>query len=46
MTLNMLRTHFGQDIYSSWFRDLEFESFGGKVVTFSVPVKFVRNWVQ
>lgn len=46
MTHNLLLRHFGQDIYSSWFKALEFESFDGKVVTFSFPVKFVRNWVQ
>ncbi|HEY8194245.1 MAG TPA: chromosomal replication initiator protein DnaA [Hyphomicrobium sp.] len=42
----MLRAQLGEEIYSSWFKSLEFEAFDGRVVKVSVPVKFVRNWIQ
>jgi chromosomal replication initiator protein len=42
----MLRAQLGEDIYSSWFGTMEFESFDGRVVRTSVPVKFLQNWIQ
>ena len=42
----LLRAQLGEEIYSSWFKSLEFESFDGRIVKVSVPVKFVRNWIQ
>jgi len=42
----MLKARLGDEIYSSWFKSLEFESFDGRIVKVSVPVKFVRNWIQ
>ena len=42
----MLRARLGEDIYTSWFNALEFDHFDGRVVTVSVPVKFLRNWIQ
>jgi chromosomal replication initiator protein len=42
----MLRTRLGEDIYKAWFNALEFDSFEGKTVKVSVPVKFLRNWIQ
>jgi chromosomal replication initiator protein len=42
----MLKARLGDEIYSSWFKSLEFESFDGRIVRVSVPVKFVRNWIQ
>jgi len=42
----LLRARLGDDIYSSWFNALEFESFDGRTVRVSVPVKFLRNWIQ
>ena len=42
----MLRVRLGEDIYSSWFASLEFEEFDGRVVRASVPVKFLKNWIQ
>src|SRR2546423_12745257 len=42
----MLRVRFGEDIYSSWFASMEFENFDGRVVRASVPVKFLKNWIQ
>jgi chromosomal replication initiator protein len=42
----MLRAQLGEDIFTSWFNALEFESFDGTTVQVSVPVKFLRNWIQ
>jgi len=42
----MLRARLGDDIFSSWFHALEFEGFEGKTVKVSVPVKFLRTWIQ
>src|SRR4029078_6430147 len=42
----MLRVVFGAYIYSSWFACMGFESFDGRVVHVSVPVKFLKNWIQ
>jgi len=42
----MLRARLGDDIFTSWFNALEYESFEGGVARFSVPVKFLRTWIQ
>jgi chromosomal replication initiator protein len=42
----MLRARLGEDIYTSWFNSMEFQDFDGKTVRVSVPVKFLRNWIQ
>jgi chromosomal replication initiator protein len=42
----LLRVRLGEDIYSSWFASMEFENFDGRVVRASVPVKFLKNWIQ
>lgn len=42
----MLRARLGEDIYSSWFNALEFDTFDGRTLVASVPVKFLRNWIQ
>lgn len=42
----MLRARLGDDIFTSWFNALEFENFEGSTVKFSVPVKFLRTWIQ
>lgn len=42
----MLRAQLGEDIFTSWFNALEFDAFDGKTVQVSVPVKFLRNWIQ
>ncbi len=42
----MLRKRLGEDVYTSWFNALEFERFEDGVVEVSVPVKFLRNWIQ
>lgn len=43
---SMLRARLGEEIFTSWFNALEFDSFDGKTVRMSVPVKFLRNWIQ
>ena len=42
----MLKAQLGEDIYSSWFNAMEFDSFDGRLVKVSVPVKFLRTWIQ
>lgn len=42
----LLKATLGEEIYNSWFKSMEFESFDGRLVKVSVPVKFVRNWIQ
>lgn len=42
----MLRSQLGEDIYVSWFKALEFDDFDGKTVKVSVPVVFLRKWIQ
>lgn len=42
----MLRARLGEDVFANWFTALEFESFDGRLVKTSVPVKFLRNWIQ
>lgn len=42
----MLKAQLGDDIYSSWFNAMELEDFDGKIVKVSVPVKFLRTWIQ
>lgn len=42
----MLRAQLGEDIFTSWFNAMEFESFDGSTVQVSVPVKFLKNWIQ
>ena len=42
----VLRARLGEDIYKSWFASMEFEAFDGRVVRATVPVKFLKNWIQ
>lgn len=42
----MLRARLGDETFTSWFNALEFDDFDGKTVRVSVPVKFLRNWIQ
>jgi chromosomal replication initiator protein len=42
----MLRARLGEDIYTSWFAAMEFDSFDGRVVRATVPVKFLKSWIQ
>lgn len=42
----ILRARLGEDIFSSWFATMEFDSFDGRVVRVTVPVKFLKSWIQ
>ena len=42
----MLKARLGREIYDSWFTAMEFDSFDGRTLKVSVPVKFVRNWIH
>jgi chromosomal replication initiator protein len=42
----MLRARLGEDVFSTWFNTLELDAREGGTVRFSVPVKFLRNWIQ
>ncbi len=41
-----LRANLGEDVYSSWFGSLEFAAFEGGTLTVTVPVKFLKNWLE
>ena len=41
-----LRSELGEDVFSSWFGRMEFESVEKAAVRFSVPTRFLRNWIQ
>ncbi len=40
-----LKAELGDDVYSSWFNALEFQTFDGRTLKVSVPVKFLQNWI-
>jgi len=42
----LLRKRLGEEVYSSFFNAIEFDSFENGVVVASVPVKFLRNWIR
>jgi len=42
----LLRAKLGEDVYTSWFHSLEVGGYADGVVEASVPVKFLRNWIQ
>lgn len=41
-----LRTELGEDVFSSWFARVEFESGDGASVNLSVPTRFLKSWIQ
>lgn len=41
-----LRLRVGPDTFDSWFHAMQFERFDGQTITVSVPVKFLRTWVE
>ena len=42
----VLLARLGDEVYKSWFGALEFQSFDGSLLKVTVPVKFLRNWIQ
>jgi chromosomal replication initiator protein len=41
-----LKAKLGDDVFTNWFGTLEFVSYDDTSVQVSVPVKFLRNWIQ
>ena len=41
-----LRFELGEDVFTSWFGRMEFESVDKEVVRLSVPTRFLRKWIQ
>jgi chromosomal replication initiator protein len=41
-----LRNILGEEVFSSWFRTMEFRSFDGEKLVVTLPTKFLKNWVQ
>lgn len=41
-----LRVAYGDDIYSSWFKGIEYENCVASIVELSTPTAFVRHWNQ
>src|SRR5581483_8654538 len=41
-----LRERLGDEVYFSWFRALEVEAFDGQTVHVSVPVRFIKRWIE
>ncbi len=42
----LLKARLGDEIFNSWFNSLEIEACENNIVRASVPVKFLRNWIQ
>jgi chromosomal replication initiator protein len=41
-----LKANLGEDVYSSWFTALEFASFENGTLVATVPVKFLKTWLE
>lgn len=41
-----LRALLGREVYDSWCASLRLESMGGGKLVFSVPTRFLQNWLQ
>ncbi len=42
----MLRVRLGDDVYTSWFERLSYDRLSGSTLQTSVPVKFLKSWIQ
>lgn len=42
----LLRARLGEEVFTSWFNALEVNRVKGRTVEVSVPVKFLRSWIQ
>jgi chromosomal replication initiator protein len=42
----LLKARLGDDIYTSWFASMEFDQFDGRTVRATVPVQFLKSWIQ
>lgn len=41
-----LRAQLGEDVFTSWFESMALDSFNGTDVQLSVPVKFLKRWIE
>jgi len=41
-----LRAGYGEDIFSSWFKGIEYEGCSDGIVELSTPTQFIRHWNQ
>lgn len=41
-----LKSQLGNEVFDSWFNALEFDGFDGEALRVSVPVKFLKSWIQ
>ncbi len=42
----LLRSEFGEDVYTSWFAACELEQFQDSGVHLSVPTRFLKSWIK
>ena len=42
----LLRSVLGEEVFTSWFNAMEFDTFDGTTLRISFPTKFLKNWVQ
>ena len=45
-TRKRLRTKLGEDVFTSWFESMELDGFDGEHVKVSVPVRFLKRWIE
>lgn len=43
---SVLLIKLGEEVFKSWFNAMELQAFDGTVLKVTVPVKFLRNWIQ
>ncbi len=43
---SVLRARLGEDVFTSWFASIEFDRLDNGTLHVSVPVKFLKNWIQ
>ena len=41
-----LRAKLGEDVFSSWFESMKLDSVNGEIVEVSVPVRFLKRWIE
>ena len=41
-----LRAKLGEDVFTSWFESMALDSFNGTNVQVSVPVRFLKRWIE
>ena len=45
LVLKKLNKEYGNEIYNSWLKNLNLKSLESETLVFSVPSKFVRDWI-